>query len=509
MQRSVGLCRSSSSVPRFGFFLPSSSPLRTFSSSAFVQSGRSSITLTNPATEERVVFSEPHDDAVSIKEKFQKAKLAQSELGGWAARSNLEGRKAAIQKFYAALQKKEIVDEAAKNLSLDMGKPLSQAQGEVSSTLGRVRFFLDNIDQVMKDDVVHKDGQMTEIIRPEPLGVVANISAWNYPWFVGTNAFIPALLTGNAVLYKPSEFALRTGKFMTDLLHESGVPKELFAPVYGDGKVGEAILQQPIDGVFFTGSVSTGLKINQAVASRAIKVQLELGGKDPAYVLPDVDIKNAAAVLADGAFYNTGQSCCSVERIYVHESIYEPFLQHFVEEVKGFSRHVGGPFEDKVYIGPVVQKKQLDFLEKQVQDAVSKGAKLLLGGKRYSTSEFAKGYFFQPTVLTEVNSSMDVMKEESFGPIIGIQKVSSDEEALLLMNDTKYGLTASVFTKDKERALTLLSRLNVGTAYWNCCDRVSPHLPWSGRNFSGLGLTLSVEGIRTFTQPKALHLKQL
>jgi acyl-CoA reductase-like NAD-dependent aldehyde dehydrogenase len=343
---------------------------------------------------------------------------------------------------------------------------------------------------------------MTERISHDPLGVIANISAWNYPYFVGGNVFVPALLTGNAVLYKPSEFATLTGWHITRLLHEAGVPQDVFIPLIGTGEVGAALLEQKLDGVFFTGSYATGAKIATKVGPRMIRMQLELGGKDPTYVREDADVKVAAESLADGAMYNTGQSCCSVERIYVHERIYDSFIDAFMETVRSFK--IGDPTSDATYIGALTRAPQLDVLETQVADAVAKGARLLIGGKRIQQA----GNWFEPTVLVNVNHNMEVMREESFGPIIGIQKVGSDEEAVALMNDTRYGLTAGVFTRDAARAEALLGRVNAGSVYWNCCDRVSPRLPWSGHRDSGVGVTLSTYGIQTFTQPKAWHLRQ-
>lgn len=339
-----------------------------------------------------------------------------------------------------------------------------------------------------------------ERISYEPLGVIINISAWNYPYFVGGNVFIPALLTGSAVLYKPSEYTTRTGLAIEALWKEAGLPEGLFQTIVGGGAAGATLLEQPVDGVFFTGSYATGKKIAAAAAHHLVPVQLELGGKDPIYVRADVPIAQVAEGVADGAFYNTGQSCCSVERIYVHQDIYDEFVEAFVNTVKAFV--VGDPTEEKTYIGPLARKEQLDFLDAQVADAVAKGAKVLCGGKRMDR----KGYYFEPTVLVDVNHTMDVMREESFGPIIGIQSVSNDEEAIQLMNDTAYGLTAGVYTLDQKKALALLDKLNAGSAYWNCCDRVSPRLPWSGRKHSGLGSTLSHLGIRAFLKPKAWHL---
>jgi acyl-CoA reductase-like NAD-dependent aldehyde dehydrogenase len=266
--------------------------------------------------------------------------------------------------------------------------------------------------------------------------------------------------------------------------------------------VGAELLAQDVDGVFFTGSYATGAKIAQAVGARFIKLQLELGGKDPTYVAEDADVQIAAESLADGAMYNAGQSCCSVERIYVHESIHDAFVAAFVETVRGF--RMGDPALEETYIGAITRAPQLEVLDAQVADAKAKGATLRIGGQRRA----GPGNWFEPTVFTEVDHTMELMIEESFGPVIGIQKVSGDAEALRLMNDTRYGLTAGVFTKDEARARALLAKVNAGSVYWNCCDRVSPRLPWSGYGDSGVGLTLSTLGIQTFTRPRAWHLRQ-
>ena len=232
-----------------------------------------------------------------------------------------------------------------------------------------------------------------------------------------------------------------------------------------------------------------------------MKVQLELGGKDPVYVCEDVDIKAAAAGIADGAFYNTGQSCCSVERIYVHESIHDAFVAAFVAEVKGY--RIGDPMDESTYIGAITRRPQLDVLKKQVADAKKKGARLLAGGHVIK----GKGNWFEPTVFANVDHSMLLMKDESFGPIIGIEAVADDAAAVERMNDTEYGLTAGVYTRDERRAKRILAQVRSGSVYWNCCDRVSPRLPWSGVGHSGIGLTLSTYGIATFTRPKAWHLR--
>lgn len=415
------------------------------------------------------------------------------------AREPLTTRIQAIRKFRQLLEERR--ETLAEKLTDEVGKPINQARNELKGTLGRIDFFVEHVADNLADEIVRNEGGVEERIQHEPLGVIANISAWNYPYFVGSNVFIPALLTGNAVLYKPSEYATKTGLAIAELLHEAGIPKDVFVAVPGGKEAGAELLKLPINGVFFTGSYATGVKINEAVAKKLIRVQLELGGKDPVYVCDDVDIKVTAASVADGAFYNTGQSCCSVERIYAHEGIYKEFTEAFVKEVSAFV--VGDPRDEKTYIGPLTRPEQVAVLEAQVKDATDRGAHILCGGKRVP----GKDNFFQPTVLINVTSEMKVMRDESFGPIIGIQSARNDDEAVKLMKETEYGLTAGVFTKDAVRARRILAHVPVGSAYWNCSDRVSPYLPWSGRGHSGIGTTLSHYGIQAFLQPKAWHLK--
>jgi acyl-CoA reductase-like NAD-dependent aldehyde dehydrogenase len=388
-----------------------------------------------------------------------------------------------------------------------MGKPSAQARNELGAMPARLDFFLEHAAAVLADEVVHREGepsepQLEEIVAQEPLGVVANISAWNYPYFVGSNVFVPALLAGNAVLYKPSELATLTGLSIVDLLHEAGVPTDAVIAVVGGGAPGAALAAQPIDGLFFTGSHATGKRLAEAVAPRFLRLQLELGGKDPTYVCDDVDVRAAAEGLADGAMYNNGQSCCSVERIYVHRNVAAAFIDAFVSTVRGFV--VGAPEDPATYIGPLARHDQLDVLEAQVADALAKGARILCGGRRAEQPRYA----FEPTVVVDVTNDMRLMRDESFGPVIGIAIVADDDEAVRLMNDTDYGLTAGVYTAERPRAQAILRRVNAGSVYWNCCDRVSPRLPWTGRKSSGMGSTLSTAGIRAFLQPKAWHLRR-
>ena len=452
--------------------------------------------VVDPATGEIVAILAA-DDARSVKAKYERARAAQP---AWA-KVPMKRRLAAIARF------RELVDaeaeKLAKVLTREVGKPISQSRNELKGLLPRLDFFLEETERTLRTEKVSVDvaTSMEEKISHEPLGVIANISAWNYPWFVGANVFVPALLAGNAVLYKPSEFAAMTGLEIARLLHAAGIPEGVFAPVIGAGEVGAELLKQSVDGVFFTGSLGTGRKIAEAVRGRMVKLQLELGGKDPVYVCDDVDIAKAAAGIADGAFYNTGQSCCSVERVYVNRKIFKPFVDAFVAEVKGYVR--GDPSDEKTYIGPLTRAPQLKVLESQVKDAQKKGAKILAGGARVK----GKGNWFEPTVLVDVDHSMDVMRDETFGPVIGLMPVKDDAEAVKLMNDTEYGLTAGVYSADRKRAERILAGVRSGSVYWNCCDRVSPRLPWSGVGNSGIGLTRSTYGIETFTRPKAWHLR--
>lgn len=451
--------------------------------------------IINPATEEKIT-SLTQDSLADLQRKYDLLRKTQplwQELP-------LSEREEILNQFVDLL--KENLEKLSAILTLEMGKPLSQSVNEINGACNRILWLTEHCSSYLADEVMTYSGGVMEKIAYEPLGVVCNISAWNYPYNVGVNVFVPALLAGNTVMYKPSEYATLTGLEIGKLLIQAGVPDGAFQVAVGAGEVGKLLLEIPFDGYFFTGSYRTGQYIYQKVASKMVPCQLELGGKDPVYAADDIeDIKAAVASIADGAFYNNGQSCCAVERIYVHEKIYDEFVEEFIHEVKSW--RVGAPDEKGTYISVLSRKSQLDFLEHQIQDAIAKGGKVVTGGHRINR----KGYYFEPTVVLNPNHTMDLMREESFGPVIGIMKVKNDQEALSLMQDTDYGLTASVYSASFERAQKILSKINSGTAYWNCCDRVSPAVPWSGRNQSGFGVTLSHQGIRAFTKTKSYQMK--
>ena len=452
--------------------------------------------IINPATEEIIKELAEHD-VHDLKEKLAKLRGAQPAWGRVALNERID-----ILKKFASLLK-DNREPLAETLTRESGKPLQQARNEINGACARIDWLTAHASQYLADEVMLRQDHLEERISYDPLGVVCNISAWNYPFLVGVNVFVPALIAGNAVLYKPSEYATLTGLEIEKYLTQAGIPPEVFQTAIGGKNTGEALLNLDFDGYFFTGSYPTGKYIYEKVSARMVPCQCELGGKDPLYVADDVaDVDAVAAATADGAFYNNGQSCCAVERIYVHERVYDKYLAAFKREVASWRQ--GLPTEDGVYFGPLTRREQIGILEDQVRDAIGKGAVLEAGGKRSSR----KGHYFDPTILTRVTHDMKVMRDESFGPVIGIMKVADDSEAVTLMNDTEYGLTASVYSSDQQRAERIIRQLDTGTGYWNCCDRVSAAVPWSGRKHSGIGATLSHQWIRAFVKPRAWHLKR-
>ncbi len=451
--------------------------------------------IKNPITNKLIKVIE-EDTLESVMTKLTRAKAASLNY----KKSSLDDRLSIISIFKSLLH--QDIDQLAADLTNEMGKPLAESKSEINSSIAKIDYFLNHAEQVLAPRSVFKNEEIEEVIEHEPLGVICNISAWNYPYLVGFNIFIPALIAGNAVLYKPSEFASLSGENLTKLLHKAGIPEDIFIPVYGDGVVGNYLLNLPLDGYFFTGSHKTGQHIAKTVASGLVPVGLELGGKDPVYITEEIDdLEKTVDSIVSGVFYNNGQSCCSIERVYIHQDIYEQFTSLFIEKVKCLK--VGDPLDEKNHQGAIARAGHLVFLLGQIKDAISKGASLETGGKQLNN-----GPFLGPTVLTNVDHSMSVMKDESFGPLIGLMKVSGDDEAISLMNHSDYGLTSSVYTHNFKRGKEILKNIDSGTGYLNCCDRVSPYLPWSGRKNSGLGSTLSEIGLSSFCSLKSYHLKK-
>eukprot|EP01130_Rhizamoeba_saxonica_P016343 TRINITY_DN7543_c0_g1_i1.p1 TRINITY_DN7543_c0_g1~~TRINITY_DN7543_c0_g1_i1.p1 ORF type:complete len:487 (+),score=106.59 TRINITY_DN7543_c0_g1_i1:394-1854(+) len=462
-----------------------------------LQNRYSHLNIRNPATGE-LLKKVATTTTSQVQDHYNNAKLGFDYLSAIPMEKRIEF----MQNVKTAIEQN--ANELGIILTAEMGKPLDQSIGEIKACIERIDYFCEHVPQHISDTIQNETASMTESLTHEPLGVIGNISAWNYPYFVGFNVLVPALLTGNSVLYKSSEYCVETGEAIVKLFHDAGFPVESITSIVGGGDVGKSMTELPLDGLFFTGSYATGRKISESYRKNNMfgKLQLELGGKDPHYVHDDVDIAHVANELAGGSFYNNGQSCCSVERIYVHEKVHDQFVEEFVNVVKSYK--MGDPMEEGIFLGPLARPQHVSFLKEQVADALDKGANMLTGGQEPSTNTENCAYY-PPTVFTNVNHTMSLMKDETFGPLIGIQKVTNPEEAINLMNDTEYGLTSGVWSKDQSLATSMLHKIASGTVYWNCCDRVSSQLPWSGRNNSGVGATLGEDGIRAFTVPKAWH----
>jgi acyl-CoA reductase-like NAD-dependent aldehyde dehydrogenase len=448
----------------------------------------------NPATGESIRRVEAHGEG-DIAAMLRRARAAQAE---WAARPYAE-RAAVLLRFRDLLG--EDLETCARATTSETGRPIAQTRNEIRSALARITYFVEHAPNVLQPHDVSEAPDLIERVTVEPVGVVAHISAWNYPYFVGLNSIVPALACGNAVLYKPSELATLTGLQLVAVAHRSGVPVDVLQTVTGEGPTGSLLVRSGVDMVCFTGSVATGRRIATAAAERLIRVQLELGGKDAAYVCDDVDVPATAVAVAEGVFYNAGQSCCAIERVYVHERVWEQFVTGFVAAAKTWKP--GDPTSGETTMGALARAEQPAFLQRQVDDALAKGARLLLGGELPTGT----GAFYPPTVLADTDESMAVLRDESFGPIIGLCRVASDAEAVRRIDDSEYGLTAAVFSNDRARAERILESLDVGSVYWNCSDRTSVALPWAGRRSSGLGVSMSEAGIRCFVRDKAWHLR--
>ncbi|GAM20784.1 hypothetical protein SAMD00019534_039590 [Acytostelium subglobosum LB1] len=468
---------------------------RSFTTNNTDMSDQLYLTPVNPATGQ-VISDIKIDTRSTLEEKYNRV----SNFKETWRNTSQKDRATSIIKFRDMLTDR--IDSLATDLTNETGKPIVQAKNEIKAVIERINFFLFNFSECLQERVVRTTEKFRESLVYEPLGVVGNISAWNYPYFIGLNVIVPALLTGNCVLYKPSEYSSITGINIMSMLHEAGIPQDAFQVVLGKALISKSMLALPLDGLFFTGSYQTGKSISETLAGRMVKTQLELGGKDAAYVNNDADIGHAIASLADGAMYNTGQSCCSVERIYVHQDVYKNFVEGLVKEISTYFLGFD-PKTPATYFGPLTRgQPQVEHLQRLIANATTRGATIALGGNAVPN---APGSFFSPTVLTDVHHGMDIQKEELFGPVVTVQSVTGPEEAVQLMNDTPFGLTGSVYTKDQDVASYIADNSNTGTVYWNACDRVSPYLPWSGRGHSGIGSTLGVEGILTFLKPKARH----
>ena len=396
--------------------------------------------------------------------------------------------------------------EIGRELSWTMGRPIRYTAGELAGVVERSEYMIEICEQALAPIPLDEKAGFTRYIKRDPLGVVLVIAPWNYPFLTAINAIIPALLAGNCVILKHSAQTPLCAERLHQAFQAAGLPEGVFQYLHmSHDNTAKLIANDHIAYVAFTGSVDGGKMVEQAASGRFIGVGLELGGKDPAYVRADADVDSAVDALVDGAFFNSGQSCCGIERIYVHASVYDEFVAKAVALTQQY--HLGRADDPKATLGPLVRTSAADFVRDQIKEALAQGAIAHIDEALFPMSQQGTPYL-APQILTQVDHSMRVMTQESFGPVVGIMKVSSDDEAIALMNDSDFGLTASIFTRDIELGIELGDRLETGTFFLNRCDYLDPALAWTGVKQSGRGCTLSALGFDYLTQPKSFHIKQ-
>ena len=397
-------------------------------------------------------------------------------------------------------------DMLGEELTRQMGRPIAYTPNEIRRGFQERALYLCSVAQEALADVpADKKEGFQRFIRREPLGVVLVVAPWNYPWLTSVNAVVPALLAGNSVILKMAQQTPLVAERYAEAFKAAGLPEGVFQHLHMDhAQTARVIGDERIAFVAFTGSVEGGHAVQKAAASRFIATGLELGGKDPAYVRADADLAFAVENLVDGTYFNSGQSCCGIERIYVHKEIFKPFVDGFVELTRKYK--LGNPLDKGTTLGPMVRADAAQTVRTQIREAIAKGAKPLIDAKEFPADREGTPYL-APQVLVNVDHGMKVMTEESFGPVVGIMPVESDERAIRLMNDSRYGLTASIWTRDTDAALRIGDQVETGTWFMNRCDYLDPALAWTGVKDSGRGCTLSRLGIEAFTRPKSFHLR--
>ena len=396
-------------------------------------------------------------------------------------------------------------DEVTVELAWQMGRPVRYG-GEKGGLEERVRAMAAMAEETLRPYYPPEKPGFQRYIAREPVGVVLVIAPWNYPYLTAINTIVPGLLAGNAILLKHAAQTLLVGERIAEAFRRAGLPKGLFHNLVLSHEQTEKLIGSGrIDHINFTGSVSGGRAIERAAAGTFASIGLELGGKDPAYVRADAKLDHAIENLVDGAFYNSGQCCCGVERIYVDAAVYDYFVEGFADLTRKYS--VGSPLDAATTLGPMARASFADTVRGQIEEARRKDAKTLINMK--VPNDRAGSPYLAPEVLVNVNHQMEVMREESFGPVVGIMKVRDDDEAVMLMNDSPYGLTASIWTRDADRAAELGARVETGTVFMNRCDYLDPHLVWTGVKDTGRGAALSKYGFDALTQPKSFHLRDV
>ncbi len=446
-----------------------------------------------------VYVERPLAGATEINKALDVARAAQAE---WR-RVPVATRQQILRKAVAAFVAKK--DEIAAEISWQMGRPISQAGGEVAGFKERADYMIDIAPEALGDYNPGDKAGFNRFIRREALGIVAIIAPWNFPYLTAVNGVVPALMAGNAVVLKHSHQTPLCAERFAEAFVAAGLPKGLFQYLHLSHADAEKLMGDiRVDFVNFTGSVPGGHAVQKAVGGKFIATGMELGGKDPAYIRADVNLDHAVENIIDGAFFNTGQSCCGIERIYAHESVFDAFAEKAADLVSQY--RLGSPIDTNTNLGPMVRTSSAAFVRGQVADAIRDGAKALVDPAKFAANKEGTPYL-APQVLINVDHSMRVMTEESFGPVVGIMKVKSDEEAIALMNDSEFGLTASIWTADEDVALSIGDRLQTGTVFMNRADYLDPALAWTGVKNSGRGCTLSKLGYESLTRPKSFHLR--
>lgn len=432
----------------------------------------------------------------------QSIELSHSAQKHWQ-QTSLAERARICENAVAYFESKQ--NQIAEEIAWQMGRPVAFAGGEVNGLSERARHMIAIAEQSLADVVPETKAGLKRFIRREPVGTVFTIAPWNYPLLTSVNSIVPALMAGNSVLLKASAQVPLCGEHFARAFASAGLPEGVLQNLFLSHEDTERIVKSgQMDFICFTGSVPAGQRIERAAAGTFAGVALELGGKDPAYVRDDANFDNAVENLVDGAFFNSGQSCCGIERIYVHESLFDTFVEAYVERVKQY--RLANPLQPGTTLGPVVKTSAADWVRQQVREAVSEGASACIDPGLFPAAADNTPYL-APQVLTGVNHTMSVMTAESFGPVVGIMPVATDEEAIQLMNDSDLGLTASLWTQDQDRAEQLGEQLECGTVFMNRADYLDPALVWTGVKNTGRGAALSELGYHQLTQPKSFHLK--
>lgn len=449
----------------------------------------------------REVVRRPYASEAQIAQALADAQAAQAPWHALGIEQRARILSEAVTRFVAAKA------EAARAITIQMGRPLRYTPGEVDGFEARARHMIGIAATALAPIRVPELTGFTRFISREPIGVALTIAPWNYPLLTAVNSIVPALMAGNSVILKHSDQTPLCAELIGRAFNEAGVPPGVFQYLHANHDIAQRLIRAPEIGyVSFTGSVRGGRSVEQAAAGRFIGIGLELGGNDPAYVRADAKLDHAVETLVDGAFFNSGQSCCGIQRIYVARSRYQEFVDHAASLTNDYV--LGDPLRAETTLGPVVRTRAADEVREVIDEALSRGARNLVDANRFEAARAGTPYV-APALLTQVDHHMRIMNDECFGPVVGVMPVDSDEEAIALMNDSPYGLTAAVFTQDENAALHLGRQVRTGTFFMNRCDYLDPALAWTGVKHTGRGVSLSQVGYEQLTQAKSFHLRSV